>query len=408
MRRVRGTVVFLAVICACGAGRPACGQAAWGNGSVPDSQRADKHDSFSHNSADFSRGYSQDQIARAQGHLSAAPARFVPRPRPVFPSSGLTITQLYLLGGYPSGYGLYSDYPYVLGTDSGYFGPYIAPPVIVSGESQFGPLAVQRFMGVDPIPRPAAQVALRPRPAIDAGAAPPVAPVPRADNRARLKAWRLIDAGDAEFLARRFAQALSHYRESAAAARDLAEAQFREGFALFATARYADAAKTFIRGLQLDPDWPNSDFRLDELYGENKVVKQAHLDALQKAVAAHPHDPDLLFVLGVCLYFDGQAGAAAPLFRRAEIVVGPLDADHLAGFLKNLPAEKKPQQRPAMEQPDNAAPGKADPNKPAQKIPPPPLPTEDKPPERLPADKQADPFENFDLTPPGAPRRPSW
>jgi hypothetical protein len=412
MGRLRGAVVFIAIIGSCGLGGPVRGQGALDNGPTPGSQQTEKHDSFSRGHADSSRGSSQDHFVRGQGQIPAAPLRSALHFRAVPASvSGVTMGQQYWLGGYPLAYGPYADfssyYPYALSTGSGYFGPYVAPPIVVSGDAQFGPQAVQRFMGVDPVPRPGAQIIPRPRPPIDTAAEPPA--VPRADNRARLKAWRLIDAGDAEFIARRFAQALSRYREAAAAARDLAEAQFRQGFALVATARYADAAKAFIRGLQLDPDWPDSDFRLDEIYGENKVVKEAHLDALQKAVAAHPHDPDLLFVLGVYLYFDGQARAAAPLFRRAEIVVGAADADHLAGFLKNLPPEKKPQPRPAMEPPaKNVAPDNAEPNNPPQRIPPPPLPTEDNPAEKPPADQSADPFQIFDITPPWAPRRPPW
>jgi hypothetical protein len=412
MGRLQRAVVFVAVICLCGTGGPARGQEALDNRPAPGSQQADKHDPFAGRHADFSRGSSQDQLARGQGQLLASPLRSSLHLRAVPPSVGaVTIGQLYWLAGYPSIYGLYPDYPsycpYTLSTGSGYFGPYVAPPLVVSGDAQFGPRAVQRFMGVDPVPRPAAQIDPRPRPAFDPAAAPPA--VPHADNRARLKAWRLIDAGDAEFIERRFAQALVHYREAAAAARDLAEAQFRQGFALVATARYADAAKAFIRGLQLDPDWPASGFRLDEIYGENKVVKDAHLDALQKALAAHPHDPDVLFVLGVYLYFDGQAKLAAPLFRRAEIVVGAADADHLAGFLKNLPPDKQPQPRPAMEPPaKNAAPDNANPANPPQRIPPPPLPTEDKPAEKPPADQPADPFQIFDITPPWSTRRPPW
>jgi hypothetical protein len=356
--------------------------------------QSDRHDPFSRDYADFSRGYSQDQFRRA------------------FPQSGPNDSARGTFGGSrggtgvlvvsPFGYGpfLYSPYPYfpyTIGLQSGEFGPYVAPPVFVTGEAQFGPRAVQRFMGVDPAPVPAAQPLARPRRGTDADDVP-LAPV--SDARARLKAWRLIDKGDLEFVARRFAQALSHYRESAAAARDLAEAHFRQGFALIAMTRYADAAKAFRQGLTLDPDWADSEFRLDDLYGANQAAKGEHLDALRKAVAAHPHDADLLFLLGVCLYFDGQSNAAAPLLRRAANVLGPLGADHLAGFLKRLPSEKKAAENNAA----GAKPGNVNPpvnnragDPAAPRIPPPPVPAEDKPaggkPREKPAEPPIDPFD---------------
>lgn len=363
----------------------------------------DRHDPFARDYADFSRGYSQDQFRR-----------YFPQTGPADSARGSSGSRS-VVGVFVSPWGYnpfysspyyyqypYSFYPYSLGTQSGEFGPYAAPPLFVSGAGQFGPRAVQRFMGVDPAPAPAAQPAPRVRRAIDAG---DDVQVPPSDARARLKAWRLIDQGDVEFVARRFAQALSRYREAATAARDLGEAQFRQGFALIAVGRYADAVKAFQRGLRLDPDWPESEFRLDDLYGVNKPAKLEHLDALRKAVAAHPHDADLLFLLGVCLYFDGQMDAAAPFLRRAANVLGPVGADHLTGFLKHLPSEKNAAGNNAVgANPAAMNPAAANPpannragNAAAPRIPPPPLPTEDKPagdkPREKPAEPPIDPFD---------------
>jgi hypothetical protein len=363
--------------------------AACGAGGIARAQD-DRHDPFSRDYADFSRGYSQDQFRR-----------YFPQTGPA--ESGRTsVGDRSAIGivvspfSYnPFVYGYYPYYPYSLGTPYGDLGPYVAPPIFVSADAQFGPRAVQRFMGVDPAPIAAAEPRARPRRGADAGDAP-VAPA--SDARARLKAWRLIDQGDAEFIARRFAQALSRYREAAAAARDLGEAQFRQGFALIAMGRYADAAKALRRGLALDPDWAESEFRLNDLYGANKQAKAEHLDALRKAIAAHPHDADLLFLLGVCLYFDGQFDAAAVPLRRAANVLGPVGADHLAGFLKHLPSEKNAAgnnaggANPAQMNPppDNRAANPA-----APRIPPPPLPVEDKPPDGKPREKQP-PIDPFD------------
>ncbi|HEV3415604.1 MAG TPA: tetratricopeptide repeat protein [Pirellulales bacterium] len=377
-----GMVFVVAGFVSLAFGGSACGQGSRDNGPASGSQQGDRHDPFSRNYADFSRGYSQAQFRRGlpPGGSATGSRSFVGGLRGSIGVSGI------LVYPYVYGYGLYSDYPYSLTTDSGTFGPYIAPPVVVSGNAQFGPQAVRRFMGVEPVPGPQAQPLPRPRRIVDVDAAPIIPP---ADHRARQKAWNLIDQGDAEFVQRRFAQALLRYRDAAAAARDLAEAQFRQGFALVAMARFADAAKAFRHGLQLDPEWADSGFHLDELYGANKILKQSHLDALRKAVKDHPHDPDALFVLGVCLYFDDQIDAAAPLFRRAVNVLGPQDSDHLDGFLKHLPSEKKP------------ADGNVEANKPAAKVPPPPLPAPDKPADKKPLEKPsakpADPFEGLDI-----------
>jgi hypothetical protein len=410
----RVLIVCIAVLDAFFVGRTALGQRAAPNDGGADDPTA-RHDkavpdrhiisrgSLISLGSDAVRAALQDQIARSPRAATTTEVHLGIRPRPVFPPSAVAIRPIYVVGFYPYNYGYFGDYPfgypYVLGTDSGYFGPYIAPPIITSGEAQFGPQAVQRFMGVDPSHQHAVQAAPVPRPQAGGAEAAP----PHADNRARLKAWRLIDEGDAEFKERRFAQALTRYRDAASAARDLAEAQFRQGFALVAIARYSDAAKAFIRGLQLDPDWSDSNFKLDELYGENKVLESEHIDSLKKALAAHPHDADLLFVLGIYLYFGDHPADSAPLFERAQAVVGPLGDDHVIGFLKHFATDKVPPAKPG--------------DKPVAKLPPPPLPVEEKPqavpggnnPAAKPADKGAmkpvDPFEGLDPAMPMAPRR---
>jgi tetratricopeptide (TPR) repeat protein len=384
-RRMARWVVLAAALCAVTSARYAA------------RAQDDRHDPFSRDYADFSRGYSQDQFRRYFPQMAPTDsARGSLGGRSVFFVSPLGYSPLFYSPYYYSY--PYSLYPYTLGTPSGEFGPYVAPPLFASGNAQFGPRAVQRFLGADPAPAPAAQPVPRARRAKDAD---DVAPPPASDARARLKAWRLIDQGDVEFVARRFAQALGHYREAALAARDLGEAQFRQGFALIAMARYADAVKAFQRGLTLDPDWPESDFRLDDLYGVNKPAKTEHLDALRKAVAAHPHDADLLFLLGVCLYFDGQIDAAAPFLRRAANVLGPVGADHLTGFLKHLPSEKNAAGNNAAAKPADVIPppnNRAG-NPAAPRIPPPPLPAEDKPAGDKPREKSGeppiDPFDAF-------------
>jgi tetratricopeptide (TPR) repeat protein len=259
----------------------------------------------------------------------------------------------------------------MLATSSGLIGPYSIPPVDMSADAQFGPLAVQRFMGVLPAGVAAQQIGgvqqIGPQQqAAGQGAlqgAPPPRPNVRPSNAAaRDRAWRQIELGDTEFLQREFARALEHYRSAAVAAADLGEAFFRQGHAMMALGLYEPAAKAMRRGLLFDPDWADSDFHLDDLYGDNKPVKNGKLDVLEKAAAAHLQDPALQFLAGVELFFDGQLDRAAPFLRRADTMYGP-QASFLQGFLKKLPAAQAGAQNPGGNNPggDNPAPGQKKP-----------------------------------------------
>jgi hypothetical protein len=85
--------------------------------------------------------------------------------------------------------------------------------------------------------------------------------------------------------------------------------------------------------------------------------------------------------------------------RRAANVLGPLGADHLTGFLKRLPSEKKAAENNAAAKPGDVNPPlnnrAADPA--APRIPPPPVPAEDKPaggkPPAKPTQPPIDPFD---------------
>jgi len=102
--------------------------------------------------------------------------------------------------------------------------------------------------------------------------------------------------------------------------------------------RYELALKALKRGLDLDPGWVRSDFRNDELYGPNQAAKRAHIDTLAKAATEGPEDPDLLFLLGVFLHFDGQADRAATFLQRADQLGA---SAHVKAFLRPDDAAKK-------------------------------------------------------------------
>jgi tetratricopeptide (TPR) repeat protein len=270
-------------------------------------------------------------------------------------------------------YYLQGDDSYYLQTDSGVFGPYVLPPAEMPAETLFGPQAVLRFMGVAqggggaamgaqpqiaalPLPQqPAAQGAM-PQQAGQGAARPGAGPFPPAGQvnaapaqrpnvrpstaAARDRAWKQIELGDAQFGQRQFARALDHYRDAAVAAADLAEAFFRQAQAEVALGLPEQAVAAIRRGLLFDPDWADSDFRLDQLYGDNKPVKDGRLSDLTKTADAHPHDPAAQLLAGVELYFDDQIERAAHYLRRAAMLYGPQAGVPLQGFLTHLPPAK--------------------------------------------------------------------
>lgn len=84
-----------------------------------------------------------------------------------------------------------------------------------------------------------------------------------------------------------------------------------------ATGDYSGAVAAIRDGLRRDPDWPTTTFRLHEIYGLFPGRFDAHLDELKRALASHPDDPTLAFLLGYHLWFLGEKPEAAKLFRRA-------------------------------------------------------------------------------------------
>jgi tetratricopeptide (TPR) repeat protein len=159
--------------------------------------------------------------------------------------------------------------------------------------------------------------------------------VPRGSNpRAINLGWRFIGFGDARFSEQEYAEAYVRYKKAAQAAPVLADAYFRQGYALIALGRYELAATALKRGLEIDPGWAGSDFRNDDLYADHPQAKMAHLDALAQAAVEQPNDADLLFLVGVFLHFDGQTDRAKPFFRRAARIAGVGGDIHLRGFLE--------------------------------------------------------------------------
>ncbi len=246
-------------------------------------------------------------------------------PYPVYPYG------TYPYGSYLPGYGYGYVYPY-----SSY--PYYLPPVYLPAERLYGPEAMKRFLGLDGAGRSSAGWGGGSTAAADGMAREPRPASQRGTNRESLAlAGKFIGYGDNHFAAQRYNDANQRYKKAAEIAPGVAEAYFRQGFAQAAMGRYEAAVSAIKRGLDLDPAWARSGFRIDKLYRNKEAVKKAHLDALAKAASEESLNPDLLFLLGVLLYFDGQTDRAAPFFQRADQLAG---SPYLKGFLEQVKAKE--------------------------------------------------------------------
>ena len=134
----------------------------------------------------------------------------------------------------------------------------------------------------------------------------------------RRRAGKYVEQGDELFARGRYLEAMSVYRRAAESARDVAQPWFRLGFAYLAAGRYERSSESFREGLQRDPGYFESGFRLAQLYGGEEAAKESHVEALAQAALDDDANPDLAYLVGVFLHFDGQAERAVPFFDRAE------------------------------------------------------------------------------------------
>ena len=210
----------------------------------------------------------------------------------------------------------------------GYGYPYVCPyasPLWLSTEGFFGPPVVRQFGdGNDGL--------LLPRDRADVPE--PKKAVGRATNAESIaRARRFIGFGDAQFAQQKYSAANERYRKAAQSDPQLADAWFRQAFALSAIGRYKQAVAAIQRGLKIDPNWAASGFDLKQLYGFDQLAKEAHLDALAQAAENSPNNADLLFLVGVHLHFDGQSQRAEKFFQRAKELAGD-DSAHIQAFMK--------------------------------------------------------------------------
>ena len=238
---------------------------------------------------------------------------------------------------FPYGYGG-GFYPYQSYYGYGYgIGVGVYPPTIPA-ETLYGPAALQRFInpgGAVNVP-PAINrfdnvLPLGPRDVRIIDDQPKV----RISNaEARDRAWRFINIGDDYFDKQQYRQAYHRYREAAEAAPDVLDAYLRQGQAMLAAGQYEIAATAFKRALKIEPRWPQSKFRLDDIYGGQRISKTAHLEALADAADKEPQDGNLVLLVGLHLHFDGQPERARLFLQRADRMLAD-DSLHLAEAAEN-------------------------------------------------------------------------
>lgn len=231
----------------------------------------------------------------------------------------------------PAAYG-YPVYPYAPGYYGGnsYLGPLYLP-----AESMYGPQALARFWGFGPgIPTaPTTNIVVMPNREVPAVVGvEEVAPARATNAQSVALCHRFIALGDDYFGNQKYVSAYQRYAEAISAGPRESVAYLRQGISLVALGRYVQASRVLKRGVALDAGMDGSNFRLDNIYGANRMAKQAHLDALAKAAGDQPGDPDLLFLVGILVHFDGQSDRARPFFQRAAQLVGN-DHGHLDPFL---------------------------------------------------------------------------
>ena len=85
------------------------------------------------------------------------------------------------------------------------------------------------------------------------------------------------------------------------------------GVALFSTGEYRYAAGYFRRGLEEWPEFPRYDWRLQDLYGNDRDF-QKHSDLLGKQLELVPSDDDTLLVSALTGFFAGEFDRVGPQF----------------------------------------------------------------------------------------------
>jgi hypothetical protein len=238
---------------------------------------------------------------------------------------------LYWGGGYTPAFGAYLP-------SYSYFGySVVVPPPTIINVTPINAVAIQGA----PAAMPANNSPAPADPALEPAKSKPK--TTNAEHKAR--AGRFLGFGDAQFAKQKYLAAVERYKTAAEIAPDVAELYFRQGIAHVALGQYDSAARAFRRGLLVRSDWNGSPFRLDQLYDNAPLAKTHHLEDLARAVEANPFDSDLLLILGMQLFFDGQPDRSRVFLARSAQLGGNENR-----LLDNLLGKPKPGVAPDAQQ----------------------------------------------------------
>jgi len=137
------------------------------------------------------------------------------------------------------------------------------------------------------------------------------------DLLARDRARKYVGYGDDFFARGDYAAAASRYRSAISAAPSLAEAHLRRAVCAIANGNYEQASKSFDEAVRRDERVLHSEFRLDKVY-KNDADKQSHLNALVQRTLQNRDSVELMRLVGMFLYFDGQADRSQKFFAHAK------------------------------------------------------------------------------------------
>ena len=123
---------------------------------------------------------------------------------------------------------------------------------------------------------------------------------------ARKRCERYVEIGDRFFGQQQYEDAISQYKNAAAAAPDMGLPLYRQTLAYIATRRFDTAIKTLRRAVLVDPDSVRSKIVLDDLYAEQIAARNSHQELLAQRALETPEDPTPLLLLGLLMHFEGD------------------------------------------------------------------------------------------------------
>lgn len=203
----------------------------------------------------------------------------------------------------------------------------VLPPARKDADAGGEPAALKEGEAAKPAERP-----------VERGAPePPLVIRPRtrvSPPAAKQRCERFVEIGDRFFRQQQYDDALSQYKNAAAAAPDMGLPLFRQAFAYIATRRFDSAIQAMRRAVLVDPESVRHRDSLAALYGDQLAAIHSHQELLATRALDTPNDPTPLLLLGFIFSFDGNFERAERFFRAAEPLLGPHD-ELIAAFVGN-------------------------------------------------------------------------